>query len=162
MKRSIIIGAISLWSSFATVAAFSTSKRSQRSLSSLPSSTEYDHDELMNSEAEKIRFDGQHEVFNHNKWLQHRASDRFYSTLFQFGGSPIVKNLIDEVGVLIAVSLGIIFWNEMLVEGYTDFSGIHHDAPFAANSFLTRSGSASSLSILFTATTRGTPAERAC
>ena len=99
----------------------------------------YDYDELMDSEMEQARLSNQYAHFGHNDWLRHRASDRFFRNLFQFDQSPIVKNLLDESAILALISFGIIAWNELLVDGYTDINEVHHAAPLAdvLPSFLT-------------------------
>jgi len=92
---------------------------------------EYDYEELMNAPAEQNRFSSQYIRFGHDNWLRHRASDRFYRNLFKFAWSPIVQSLLDEVFVLAVISLVIILWNELVIDGYTDFSGVHHEAIFS-------------------------------
>ena len=93
--------------------------------------TKYDAAELMASEMEQARLSNQYARYSHDDWLRHRASDRFFRNLFKFDKSPIVKNLLDEAAVLAAICVGIILWNEMLIEGWTDFNEMHHDAPLA-------------------------------
>jgi len=87
----------------------------------------------MRSSVEKTRFEANYVPFDEEKWLAHRASDRFYRSLFNFNMSPIVESLVDEVGVLMALSVCIIVWNGLLIEGFSDFSGLHHEALLAAN-----------------------------
>mmetsp|Transcript_22882 Transcript_22882/g.55163 ORF Transcript_22882/g.55163 Transcript_22882/m.55163 type:complete len:413 (+) Transcript_22882:77-1315(+) len=91
----------------------------------------YDYAELMDSEMEQARLTNQYARFGHEEWLAHRASDRFFANLLKFDKSPIIKNLLDEAAILAVVCISIILWNEMLIEGYTDFNEIHHDAPLA-------------------------------
>lgn len=91
----------------------------------------YDFDELMDSEMEQARLSNQYARFGHQDWLRHRASDRFFRNLLKFDQSPIVKNLLDEAVVLAVISIGIIVWNELLVDGYTDLNEVHHAAPLA-------------------------------
>lgn len=97
---------------------------------------DYDYDELMNSASEQDRLNNQYEHFGHEKWLEHRAGDRFYRNVLNFQQSPILQNLVDEVGIILFIAISIIMWNELVVEGYTDFSGIHHDAIFAASTIV--------------------------
>mmetsp|Transcript_10636 Transcript_10636/g.18689 ORF Transcript_10636/g.18689 Transcript_10636/m.18689 type:complete len:441 (-) Transcript_10636:177-1499(-) len=87
----------------------------------------FDYDQLMNSNVEKNRLTSMYSRFGHKEWLVHRASDRFYRNLFELNKSPIVESLLDEVALLVMISLGIIFWNGLLIEGYTDLNGLHHD-----------------------------------
>ena len=88
---------------------------------------------LMESDLEKARINGQYEKFGHAEWLQHRSSDRFYSSLIEYDKSPVLKNLLDEAFVLAAICTGIIVWNGLLIEGFTDFNEVQHD-PILANS----------------------------
>lgn len=100
---------------------------------------QYDYDELMESEMERARLTNQYAHYSHKDWLRHRASDRFFRNLFQFDQSPIVKNLLDEAAVLALICAALIGWNELLVDGYTDFNEVHHAPPLAdaLPSFLT-------------------------
>jgi len=121
---------------------------SRHSPTALPSTTmdksnavgeSYDYDELMASEMEQARLTNQYAHFGHKDWLRHRASDRFFSNLFKFDQSPIIKNLLDEALIVSLICVGIIAWNELLVDGYTDLNEVHHAAPLAEllPSFLT-------------------------
>jgi len=91
----------------------------------------YDIAELMSSEMEQARLSNQYARYSHDDWLRHRASDRFFNNLFKFDKSPIVKNLLDEAAILAAICVGIIPWNELLIEGWTDLNEVHHEAPLA-------------------------------
>lgn len=92
---------------------------------------EYDYDELRNSEWEQHRLTNMYSKFGGKEWVQHRASDRFYRNVLKFGESPIVKNLLDEAAVLVAICIVIIVWNSAVIDGYTNFDGVHIDAPLA-------------------------------
>ncbi|KAK1744478.1 bestrophin family protein [Skeletonema marinoi] len=91
----------------------------------------YDTAELMASEMEQARLSNQYARYSHDDWLRHRASDRFFANLFKFDKSPIVKNLLDEAAILAVICVGIILWNELLIEGWTDLNEVHHEAPLA-------------------------------
>ena len=91
----------------------------------------YNSADLMSSEMEQARLSNQYSRYGHDDWLRHRASDRFFTNLFKFDKSPIIKNLLDEAAVLTAICIGIILWNELLIDGYTDLNEVHYDAPFA-------------------------------
>ena len=91
----------------------------------------YDIAELMSSEMEQARLSNQYARYSHDDWLRHRASDRFFRNLFKFDKSPIVKNLLDEAAILAAICVGIILWNELLIEGWTDLNEVHHEAPLS-------------------------------
>ncbi|CAB9515397.1 UPF0187 protein [Seminavis robusta] len=93
----------------------------------------YDYDDLLDSGLEQNRLGSMYTRFDHDNWLQHRASDRFFRNLFQsLSNYPIFQSLLDEVGLLVALSVGIIVWNALFVYGYTDFNGIYHESPIAA------------------------------
>lgn len=87
----------------------------------------FDYDALARSDVEKNRLTSMYSRFGSEEWLVHRASDRFYRTLFDANESPIVGSLLDEAFVLVAFSLGIILWNELVVDGFTGVNGAHHD-----------------------------------
>eukprot|EP00957_Ditylum_brightwellii_P182379 13893648-Ditylum_brightwellii.AAC.1 len=109
-----------------------TWKRSSNSLYSAKSQfDDYDYDKLMNTSVEKGRFDANYVRFDNDKWLAHRASDRFYRSLLDFKISPMIESLLDEIVLLMGISVIIILWNELLVDGYTDLNGLHHEAMFA-------------------------------
>lgn len=119
-----------------TFAGFSSTQLQASSLHSDNKNKKYEEDnydtaELMASEMEQARLSNQYARYSHDDWLRHRASDRFFRNLFKFDKSPIVKNLLDEAAILAAICVGIILWNELLIEGWTDFNEVHYDAPFA-------------------------------
>mmetsp|Transcript_45463 Transcript_45463/g.68604 ORF Transcript_45463/g.68604 Transcript_45463/m.68604 type:complete len:330 (-) Transcript_45463:140-1129(-) len=43
----------------------------------------------------------------------------------------MIESLLDEIVLLMGISVIIILWNELLVDGYTDLNGLHHEAMFA-------------------------------
>eukprot|EP00984_Skeletonema_dohrnii_P016297 scaffold7200_cov74-Skeletonema_dohrnii-CCMP3373.AAC.1 len=117
------------------VVGFSSSTQLQVSSLNSDSNDEqedrYDTAELMASEMEQARLSNQYARYSHDDWLRHRASDRFFANLFKFDKSPIVKNLLDEAAILAVICVGIILWNELLIEGWTDLNEVHHEAPLA-------------------------------
>ena len=82
---------------------------------------------------EKNRLSNLYTSFDHAKWLEHRASDRSYRSLVSNQLNPILQSLLDEVALLAGIAAAIILWNELLVEGYTDLAGLHHEAPYATS-----------------------------
>ena len=85
-------------------------RRVSSSTTTLASSTldqdedRYNTAELMSSDMEKARLSNQYSRYSHDDWLRHRASDRFFTNLFKFDKSPIIKNLLDEAAVLTATN----------------------------------------------------------
>lgn len=67
------------------------------------------------------------DVFNYDDWVRHRTSDRFAGRLAKLTRSGIARALADEVLLLAYVSSSIALFNALLVAGYDDFSGVHHD-----------------------------------
>lgn len=91
----------------------------------------YDLGDLQDSDWERGRLNNMYAKFGSDEWLVHRASDRFYGSVLQFGASPIVKNLLDEAAVLVAICLAIIVWNGAIFEGYSGLDGVHVPPPLA-------------------------------
>mmetsp|Transcript_63130 Transcript_63130/g.93671 ORF Transcript_63130/g.93671 Transcript_63130/m.93671 type:complete len:466 (+) Transcript_63130:135-1532(+) len=94
----------------------------------LSSKYEYDYDDLMKSPGEASRFN-RGDVMNHERWLRHRSSDRFFRSLSTVSESAILKSLYDEVGLVTLACISAILWNEIFIDGYDDFGNIHHTAP---------------------------------
>jgi predicted membrane chloride channel (bestrophin family) len=66
-------------------------------------------------------------VYTHKEWVKHRSSDRFFRNISSMVNSGVYKSLGREVFATTAVTAFIIFWNA-LTGGYTDFSGVQHEA----------------------------------
>ena len=65
--------------------------------------------------------------FSHKDWLKHRSEDRFLKIVLSTVNSGVVRQLAKEVGFVVATATFVVFWNSLLGEGYSDFSGVHHD-----------------------------------
>ena len=114
-----------------STARVSITKTKLQASTLLEEDDKYNTAELMASEMEQARLSNQYSRYSHDDWLRHRGSDRFFRNLFKFNKSPIVKNLLDEAAILAAICTGIILWNELLIDGWTDLNEVHHDAPLA-------------------------------
>jgi ion channel-forming bestrophin family protein len=66
-------------------------------------------------------------VFSHDDWVRHRSPDRFWRNVKTFFSSGVYKNIGNEVAVVTGVAAFIVIWNALL-GGYTDFSGVQHEA----------------------------------
>ena len=66
-------------------------------------------------------------VYTHNEWVKHRSSDRFIRNLSSVFNSGVYKSLAKEVLATTGVASFLIFWNA-LTGGYTDLSGVQHEA----------------------------------
>jgi Bestrophin, RFP-TM, chloride channel len=67
------------------------------------------------------------DVFDNDEWLRVRSNTRFASNLLTIFESGVVRQLLKEVILTTAVATFICAYNALLVKGYDDFSGIHHD-----------------------------------
>jgi ion channel-forming bestrophin family protein len=77
-------------------------------------------------------------VFTHDDWVRHRSPDRFWRNVKTFFTSGVYKNIGNEVAVVTAVATFIVIYNALL-GGYTDFSGVQHEAVIQ-NSLLPKLG----------------------
>ena len=66
-------------------------------------------------------------VYTHDDWKKHRQQDRFFIYLGSFLHSGVYQNQKTEVFLITRFAALICFWNA-LAGGYTDFSGVQHDA----------------------------------
>ena len=67
------------------------------------------------------------DVFDHDEWVRVRSNTRFSSNLLTIFESGVVRQLLREVILTTAVATFICAYNALLVNGYDDFAGIHHD-----------------------------------
>mmetsp|Transcript_20847 Transcript_20847/g.60684 ORF Transcript_20847/g.60684 Transcript_20847/m.60684 type:complete len:496 (-) Transcript_20847:446-1933(-) len=98
---------------------------------------DYDYDELLQSDAEQSRI-RRRTVMDDDRWLKHRASDRFFRNLGTIFDSYVFKNLLDEVGVIMLVCFLIIGWNQCFFDGYDALSSMevrHIGPPLADTAF---------------------------
>lgn len=70
-------------------------------------------------------------VYTHDEWVKHRSSDRFVRNLSSIFSSGVYKSIGKEVLATVGVASFIVFWNA-LTGGYTDLSGVQHDAIITA------------------------------
>ena len=66
--------------------------------------------------------------FTHKDWMKHRSENRFFKNVMTTVKSGVVRQLAGQVGFVILTSSFVVAWNSLLVEGYVDFSAVHHDA----------------------------------
>jgi ion channel-forming bestrophin family protein len=68
--------------------------------------------------------------FSHSDWYKARADDRFLNNISSLAKSAIVRQLAKEVSIVASISTLIVLWNILLVAGYDDLAGVHHDSVF--------------------------------
>ena len=66
-------------------------------------------------------------VYTHDDWVKHRSPDRFIRNISSIFTSGIYKNVGREVTATTGVATFVMLWN-MVFGGYTDFSGVNHEA----------------------------------
>jgi len=67
------------------------------------------------------------DVFAYDDWVRHRSSERFSGRLGKLTKSGIVRALFDEIILTSSVATFICVFNALLVAGFDDFAGVHHD-----------------------------------
>jgi len=67
------------------------------------------------------------DVFAYDDWVRHRSSERFSGRLGKLTKSGIVRALFDEIILTSSVATFICVFNALLVAGFDDFAGAHHD-----------------------------------
>lgn len=67
------------------------------------------------------------DVFDNDEWLRVRSNTRFGSNLLTIFESGVVRQLLREVILTTGVATFICTYNALLVNGYDDFAGMHHD-----------------------------------
>ena len=60
-------------------------------------------------------------------WVRSRRPDRFVGNLSTIYKSGLIRQLGFELPFITMASVFIVLWNDFLIEGFTDFSGVHHD-----------------------------------
>jgi len=68
------------------------------------------------------------DVFSYDDWVRHRSSERFSGRLGKLTKSGIVRALSDEILLTSSVATFICVFNALLVAGFDDLGGVHHDA----------------------------------
>ena len=69
------------------------------------------------------------DVFDSDEWVRVRNTARFSKNLLTIFQSGIVRQLLNEAIFIGGTATFLCLYNALLVNGYDDFSGIHHD-PF--------------------------------
>ena len=69
------------------------------------------------------------DVFDSDEWVRVRNTARFSKNLLTIFQSGIVRQLLNEAIFISGAATFLCLYNALLVTGYDDFSGIHHD-PF--------------------------------
>jgi hypothetical protein len=68
------------------------------------------------------------DVFDHDEWVRVRSNVRFLNNLWTIFESGVVRQLVKEVVLTTSVATFICLYNALLVNGYDDFAGVHHEA----------------------------------
>ena len=82
---------------------------------------------LLDTYGEKART-YRRDVFSAADWIQSRRSNRFIETLLSTNKSALIRQLSTELTFITFVSAFIVAYNVLFIDGYTDLSGIKHDA----------------------------------
>lgn len=69
------------------------------------------------------------DVFDSDEWVRVRNTARFSKNLLTIFQSGVVRQLLNEAIFIGGAATFLCLYNALLVTGYDDFSGIHHD-PF--------------------------------
>lgn len=64
------------------------------------------------------------DVFAYDDWVRHRSIHRDFLATYKSG---VVKQLLKQVYLKTGVAIFICVYNALLVNGFDDFAGIHHD-----------------------------------
>jgi hypothetical protein len=67
------------------------------------------------------------DVFDNDEWVRVRSTVRFSSNLLTIFESGVVRQLLREIFLTTSIASFICLYNALLVNGYDDFAGIHHD-----------------------------------
>jgi predicted membrane chloride channel (bestrophin family) len=68
------------------------------------------------------------DIFTASDWVRTRRSDRFIENLFTINKSALLWSVGFELNCIAAFSALVVAYNDLLVEGWTDFGGVKHDA----------------------------------
>jgi putative membrane protein len=66
-------------------------------------------------------------VFSASDWVQSRRTTRFFDTIVATPNSPLINQISTEVAFITFCALFVVLFNDILIIGYTDFSGVQHD-----------------------------------
>jgi len=67
-------------------------------------------------------------VFTAGDWVRTRRPDRFISNILTTFDSGLVRQIAPELSFVTLASSFVCFYNILLVDGFTDLAGVHHDA----------------------------------
>jgi hypothetical protein len=67
------------------------------------------------------------DLFAYDDWVDHRRSDRFGGSLFSVFRSGVFQQLLKEIYLTTGIATFVCLYNALLVTGYDDLVGIHHD-----------------------------------
>ena len=67
-------------------------------------------------------------VFSAADWIRSRRSDRFINNILTTFQSGLIRQLSTELTFITLVSAFIVAYNVLLIDGFTDLSGVKHDA----------------------------------
>jgi ion channel-forming bestrophin family protein len=67
------------------------------------------------------------DLFSYDDWVDHRRSDRFGGSLFSVFRSGVFQQLLKEIYLTTGIATFVCLYNALLVTGYDDFVGVHHD-----------------------------------
>jgi hypothetical protein len=70
------------------------------------------------------------DVFGYDNWVDHRSTDRFIGNLLDILKSGVFRELLPSCAFTSSIALFVVLYNSLLVNGYDDFAGVHHDALF--------------------------------
>lgn len=67
------------------------------------------------------------DIFSYEDWVKHRSSERFSGRLTKLNRSGLVRALFDEIVLTTSVAIFVCTYNALLVTGFQDLTGVHHD-----------------------------------
>ena len=76
------------------------------------------------------------DVYTEPDWVAARSDKRVFYMLGNTFISAIVGQLFQEICFMTGVAFFVISWNALLVEGYADFTGVHHEALYQLPDYL--------------------------
>jgi hypothetical protein len=66
----------------------------------------------------------QRTVYDRDAWVKHRSNDRIFRNLRTTFNSGVLRQLGTEVFLVIAVAVGVVFWNSVFATGFVDLNGV--------------------------------------
>jgi putative membrane protein len=113
---------------FAPVAKTVPQSSSSLNLESLEQKTpDYQETErLLESYGEQAR-PFRRNVFSAADWVKSRRSTRFFDTILSTPKSALINQISAQVAFITFGAVFVLLYNDLLVSGFDDFSGVHHD-----------------------------------